>query len=155
MCLSHHQNIDGLNRPSSCRSLDGTAGGARPMAKKEHLLMAQESADGEAFIDQPEPEKLSADCYGPEAVDLSILVKRAQFGDHSAFEALMLSFQTPVRLYLAHLIGNESRAFLAAPSSADWLGFARMAKRQQRRQSRQVGERQHCRRSAACARKRL
>jgi RNA polymerase sigma-70 factor (ECF subfamily) len=80
------------------------------MAKKERLLMAQESADGEAFIDQPEPEKLSADCYGPEAVDLSILVKRAQFGDHSAFEALVLRFQTPVRLYLAHLIGDEEQA---------------------------------------------
>jgi RNA polymerase sigma-70 factor (ECF subfamily) len=80
------------------------------MAKKERLLMAQESADGEASIDQPEPRDSSADAYSQEAGDVAILVKRAQFGDHSAFEALVTRFQTPVRLYLAHLIGDEEQA---------------------------------------------
>ena len=80
------------------------------MAKKEHLLMASEPASGGASIDQPEPLQPPTDLCNQEAADLLALVKRAQHGDHNAFEALMIRFQTPVRLYLAHLIGDEEQA---------------------------------------------
>ncbi len=72
------------------------------MAKKERLHMAQESAD--AVVSSAQPEALLAD------QDLVALVEQARSGNHAAFEALVTRFQTPVRLYLANLIGDDEQA---------------------------------------------
>lgn len=80
------------------------------MAKKERLRMAQESASGEASGEQPELAIPSADETCQSAEEVSALVEQARTGNHAAFEALVTRFQTPVRLYLAHLIGDDEQA---------------------------------------------
>ncbi|HEY7349126.1 MAG TPA: sigma-70 family RNA polymerase sigma factor [Ktedonobacterales bacterium] len=80
------------------------------MAKKERLRMAHTSAREEASDKQPEPTQPPADETYQNAGDLSALVEQARAGDHAAFEALVTRFQTPVRLYLAHLIGDDEQA---------------------------------------------
>lgn len=75
------------------------------MAQKEPLRMANESGS-----DQPEPPAPLVDEARQRSEDLSALVEQARAGDHAAFEALVARFQTPVRLYLAHLIGDDEQA---------------------------------------------
>lgn len=67
------------------------------MAKNEPLRSADESASKAAHARQ-------------QAGDVSALVEQARAGDHAAFETLVERFQTPVRLYLAHLVGDDEQA---------------------------------------------
>jgi len=80
------------------------------MAKKERLRMAHEPTSEGADDDQPAAPQSSAGEACQDAGDVSTLVEQARTGDHEAFEALVTRFQTPVRLYLAHLIGDEEQA---------------------------------------------
>ena len=67
------------------------------MAKNEPLRSADESASEAAHAHQ-------------RTDDVSVLVEQARAGDHAAFETLVERFQTPVRLYLAHLVGDDEQA---------------------------------------------
>jgi len=84
--------------------------GTEPMAKQERLRMADESAGEEAINEQPAPTNPLTDETRQPADDLLVLVEQARTGDHAAFEALVARFQTPVRLYLAHLIDDDEQA---------------------------------------------
>ncbi len=80
------------------------------MAKEEWLRMAHDPTGEEAAREPPEaPSSLAGEAC-QDAGDVSTLVEQARAGDHEAFEALVTRFQTPVRLYLAHLIGDEEQA---------------------------------------------
>jgi RNA polymerase sigma-70 factor (ECF subfamily) len=80
------------------------------MAQTERLRMTDESADKAVSSEQPAPPGSLMDEMRQPADDLVALVEHAQAGDHAAFEALMARFQTPVRLYLAHLINDGEQA---------------------------------------------
>ena len=84
--------------------------GAQPMAKQERLRMAHESTSGEASGEPLETAKPATGDTSQGTGDLALLVEQARAGDHAAFEALVTRFQTPVRLYLAHLTGDEEQA---------------------------------------------
>jgi RNA polymerase sigma-70 factor (ECF subfamily) len=84
--------------------------GAQPMAKKKQPRTADQSTDREAASEQPGLTLPPVDDTCQRVEDLSPLVEQARTGDHAAFEALVARFQTPVRLYLAHLIGDDDQA---------------------------------------------
>lgn len=80
------------------------------MAPQERLRMTDESAGEEVSSEQPAPPHSLIDETRQPIDDLLALVQQAQAGDHAAFEALVARFQTPVRLYLAHLINDDEQA---------------------------------------------
>jgi RNA polymerase sigma-70 factor (ECF subfamily) len=80
------------------------------MATQEPLRMTNDAADEGTVSEPPEPTDAAAGGPRIPADDLSTLVEQARSGDHAAFEALVTRFQTPVRLYLAHLIGDDEHA---------------------------------------------
>jgi RNA polymerase sigma factor (sigma-70 family) len=79
------------------------------MAKNEPLRSAHEPASDAAAHAQPAPASV-ADEARQQTDTLSALVEQARAGNHAAFETLVERFQTPVRLYLAHLVGDDEQA---------------------------------------------
>lgn len=110
-CVFHHAarwGIDTATQASAaCMILPE---GTPPMAKKARLRMANAAADGGTSSEQPASTNPLADAACPDTADLSALVEQARAGEHAAFEALVAQFQTPVRLYLARLIGDDEQA---------------------------------------------
>ncbi|HLW03397.1 MAG TPA: sigma-70 family RNA polymerase sigma factor [Ktedonobacterales bacterium] len=98
------------------------------MAQQERLRMADESAGDDAASEQPEPTNPLADAARQPTDDLAALVEQAQSGDHAAFETLVTRFQTPVRLYLAHLIDDDEQARDLAQDTfwQAWNGLPRL-----------------------------
>jgi RNA polymerase sigma-70 factor (ECF subfamily) len=80
------------------------------MASEERLLMLNKPANGEETSVQPEPAEPENGRTKPGTEELLTLVEAARTGQQAAFETLMTHFQTPVRLYLAHLVGDDEQA---------------------------------------------
>ncbi len=72
--------------------------------------MLNKPANGEEPATQPELAEPENDSTKPGDEELLTLVEAARKGDQAAFEMLMARFQTPVRLYLANLVGDEEQA---------------------------------------------
>ena len=72
--------------------------------------MLNEPARGEASAEHAEPAISESSKGKLDTEELLTLVESARKGDQAAFETLMARFQTPVRLYLANLIGDEEQA---------------------------------------------
>ncbi len=72
--------------------------------------MTHELANGERSGERAEQAEHTHFPEGLNTGELARLVRQAQSGDPGAFENLMLRFQTPVRLYLSHLVGDEEQA---------------------------------------------
>ena len=79
------------------------------MAQDDPPLRVNGAEGGASPVEPPASEPPSA---SPERQDagLLLLVQQAQQGDHAAFEAVVLRFQGPVQVYLAHLIDDDEQA---------------------------------------------
>ncbi len=80
------------------------------MAMNESFHMANKPDSDEAAHAPPSPPDKQSGSASEQSDDLTALVEQARAGDHAAFETLVERFQTPVRLYLAHLVGDDEQA---------------------------------------------